>query len=212
MTSDWKLILKVITGSVVLVLVIIFGLAKMSGSGNSITADQNQLLDGAKLVKENGETKVTVVVFSDMQCPACRLVDDMIGSLESMSGVRYVFRHYPLSIHKYSVISAKAVEAARVMGMGFEMKKKLFAKQDEWSGVTRIEEVLVRYAKELGLDEEIFLEKLNSTDVSTTIQTDMILGNSLKLSGTPTIFVNGEQVAGDFVVAKVNELLKTNGN
>jgi protein-disulfide isomerase len=209
MTNDWKLILKVVLGSAVLIMVVIFGLSKMAGTGTTLTVDQNQLLNGAKLIKENGETKVTVVNFSDMQCPACKRAHELLASLNATTGVKMVFRYFPLGIHKYGSISAKAVEAARVMGKGWEMVDVLFAKQEEWSVVPNIEDKLVEYAKGLGLDEKLYREKLNSTEVATAVQQDITLGDNLRLSGTPTIYVNGEQVASDFVVAKVNELLKT---
>ncbi len=208
MTNDWKLILKVIMGSALLVMVMIYGLSKMAGNRNLLSVDQNLLINGAVMVKENGETKVTVVNFSDMECPACKRAHELITSMNSTAGVKMVFRHFPLGIHKYAPMTAKAVEAARVMGKGWEMIDLLFVKQEEWSVAPKIEDKLVEYAKSLRLDEKIFLEKLNSTEVAVAVQQDVNLGNSLKLSGTPTIYVNGEQVAADFVVAKVNELLK----
>ncbi len=209
MTNDWKLILNVILGSVILVMVIIFGLSKMGSTSTALSVDQNLVLDGAKLIKENGETKVTVVTFSDMECPACKRADELMTSLETTPGVKTVFRHFPLSIHKYAPITARAVESAREMGKGFEMIDLLFNKQEEWSVAPKIEDKLIEYVKSLGLDEKIFMEKLNSTEVANMVQQDITLGDSLKLSGTPTVYVNGEQVAPDFVVAKVTELLKT---
>ncbi|KKS32657.1 MAG: Malate dehydrogenase [Candidatus Collierbacteria bacterium GW2011_GWA1_42_60] len=196
-------------------MVVIFGLSKMSGTGTNLTTDQSILLDGAKLVKENGETVVTVVNFSDMECPACKRAHSLIGGLysDNIPGVKIVFRHFPLGIHKNSIITARAVEAARVMGKGFEMIDLLFDTQEEWTGESKIEDMLVEYAKSLGLDEKIFKEKLNSVEVAEVVQQDVNLGNSLRLSGTPTIYVNGEQMAVDFVMDKVTELLKkNNGN
>ena len=208
--NDWKLILKVILGSALLLGVIIFGLSKMAGTGTTLTVDQNKLLEGAKMIKENGVTKVTIVNFSDMECPACKIAHEQLDGLNNTAGVKTVLRYYPLSIHKYGLISAKAVEAARVLGKGWEMADLLFSKQDEWSIDPKIEDKLASYAISLGLDEKTFRDKLNSAEVGAAVQQDVNLGNSLQLSGTPTIYVNGEQVAADFVVAKVNELLKTN--
>lgn len=215
MTDDWKLILKVVIGSAILIMVVIFGLAKMAGTGTSLTADQNLLLAGAKLIRENGETKVTVVNFSDLECPACKRAQELMASLSNTPGVKLVFRHFPLGIHKYGPVVAKAVEAAREMGKsadsadkGWEMIDLLFSKQEEWSAESKIEDKLVEYARDMGLDDKVFIEKLNSFEVAAAVQEDINLGDSLKLSGTPTIYINGEQVALDFVVAKVNELLK----
>jgi protein-disulfide isomerase len=209
MTDDWKLILKVVLGSAVLIMVVIFGLSKMAGSSTTLTVDQTMLLQGATLVKENGETKVTVVNFSDMECPACKRAHELLVSLNSTPGVKIVFRHFPLGIHKNAPITARAVETARQMGKGWEMIDLLFSKQEEWSAEAKIEDKLTEYAKSLGLDEKVFKEKLNSAEVAAAVQQDINLGDSLKLSGTPTIYVNGEQVAADFVAAKVTELLKT---
>lgn len=206
MTDDWKLILKVVLGCSALILIIIFGLSKMAGS-NTLIVDQNVLLNEAKLIKENGETKVIVVNFSDMQCPVCKTAHESLKSLYNTAGVKMVFRYFPLSIHKYASISAKAVEAARQMGKGFEMIDLLFEKQEEWSIEPKIEDKLIEYAVNLGLDGANFREKLNSGEVATAVQQDINVGDSLRLSGTPTIYVNGEQVAPGFVMAKVNEIL-----
>lgn len=206
MTDDWKLILKVVLGCSALILIIIFGLSKMAGSNTSIV-DQKILLNEAKLIKENGEIKVTVVNFSDMQCPVCKTAHESLRSLYDTSGVKMVFRHFPLSIHKYASISAKAVETARQMGKGFEMIDLLFEKQEEWSVEPKIEDKLVEYAVGLGLEGSTFKNKLNSSETASAVQLDINVGDSLRLSGTPTIYVNGELVAPGFVIEKVNELL-----
>lgn len=206
--NDWKLILKVVLGSVVLLMVVIFGLSKMAGSTTALKADVNSLLNGAKLIKQNGETKVTVVNFSDMECPACKLAHQQLTELINLPGVEVILRHYPLSIHPNAVITARAVEAARQMGNGWEMTDLLFSKQSEWASETNMETKLVEYAISLGLDGNAFKANLASASTSATVQQDVNLGDSLKLTGTPTIFVNGEQVGAEFVVAKVKDLLK----
>lgn len=206
--NDWKLILKIVLGFSALMIVVIFGLTKMAGEGTTLTAEQNRLLEGAKLVKENGETKVTVVNFSDMECPACKRAHELTAGLSSLAGVKVVFRHFPLSIHPYAPITATAVEAARQMGKGWEMIDLLYEKQNEWSAEAKIEDKLIEYAKSLNLDENEFKMRLESTESASVVKQDIDLGDSLQLSGTPTIYVNGEQVAADFVEAKVKELLK----
>jgi len=206
--NDWKTIIKIVLGCAVLIMVMVFGLARMSGTNTALTVEEKKLLTGAKLIKENGEIKVTVVNFSDMECPACQRAHELTNSLSDMPGVRVVFRHFPLSIHKYSSITASAVEAARLMGKGWEMIDLLYSKQDEWSGTANINGKLMEYAASLGLDTKIFDGYLNSASVSATVREDIALGDNLELPGTPTIFVNGEQVGADFVVSKVNELIK----
>ena len=84
----------------------------------------------------------------------------------------------------------------------------MFDKQAEWADLGNPDEKFVAYAKELGLDEKIFEEKYKSKETDEPVGVDSSLGNRLKLSGTPTFFVNGEQVATSFVIGRVKELLK----
>jgi len=208
--NDWKLILKVVGASVILVLIMIFGLTKMAGTTNSLQVDMKVLLDGAKLVKENGEVKVAVVNFSDMECPSCKRVHDETKDLQNRPGVKLVYRYFPLppQIHKNALVSAKAVESARLLGKGWEMMEVVFDRQDEWFGKTDALQRLTSYAVGLGLEEKNFLETLNSSEVAKNVQVDADLAKALNLPGTPTVFINGEQVGGDFIMAKVEELLK----
>ncbi len=213
--NDIKNTLLIIGGSVVVVLAIIFGLSRIGDVGKSVTsADQQELVNGARFIKENlstssGQVVVTVVTFADIQCPACKAAKEVLKTLETMSGVRYVVRHFPLpaSLHKYSVISAKAVEAARVLGKGWEMMDLMFEKQSEWSDDPKPEKRFIEYARDLGLDEKKFEETMNSSEVSNFLQEDVLLANKLRLSGTPSVFVNGELTAVPFVMDKVKELL-----
>ncbi|EKD99882.1 MAG: DsbA oxidoreductase [uncultured bacterium] len=209
--TDIKNTLLIIGGSVVVVIAVIFGLTRMSSSTTSATTvDPQVLLEGARFVKENGETKVTVVAFSDIQCPACKYAKETLKELETMVGVKNVFRQFPLppNVHKYALISAKAVEAGRVMGKGWEMMDIMFKNQEEWSDIKNPEKKFAEYAKSLGLDEKKFEETMNSKEVAELVQVDASLAARLQLSGTPTIFVNGEQVGVPFVIDKVKELLK----
>lgn len=205
--KDWKLVLGVIVGSAVLVMVMIIGLSKMS-AGGGVTADMTELINGALMIKENGNTKVTVVNFSDVQCPACKIADEELRELRNINGVKVVFRHFPLTIHANSQIGARAVEAARQLGKSWEMLDLLFDKQNEWSGEKNPETKFVEYAKSLGISEKDFQTALNSTNTNATVSADLALGDRLRLSGTPSIFVNGELTATDFVMDKVNQLLK----
>lgn len=207
--QDIKTVVGVVVGSALIVLLMIFGLSKMSAGNSEVTkVDQKDLLQGALLVKENGQAKATVVVFSDVQCPACKVADDRLRKLRDMNGVTYVYRHFPLSIHSNSVIGASAVEAARQLGKGWEMVDLLFDKQNEWSGESDPLNKFIGYAKSLNLNETAFVKAIKSSDTQATVSADLALGDKLKLTGTPSIFVNGELTATDFVVDKVNQILK----
>src|SRR5689334_360603 len=101
--DNWKTILGVFLGSVLVVVLMAVGLSKMSGgeSGAAKTVDQAELLAGARFVKGDENSKVTVVEFSDMQCPACKAAQPFAQEVEKLSNVRFVLRHFPLiQIHK----------------------------------------------------------------------------------------------------------------
>lgn len=187
-----------------------FGLSKLnSGSGSPITADVSLLTEGARWETGNAEAPVTVVAFTDIQCPACKAAEPVAEELRRTSGVRFIHRHFPLlTIHKNAWKGAKALEAARIMGKGWEMMALMFEKQSAWEDLDNPDSTFIEYAKELGLDETTFKERYTSSETDDLVGVDYALGNRLKLSGTPTFFVNGEQVSAQFVLSKVKELLK----
>lgn len=214
--ENWKSILAVFGGSVLIVILMAIGLSKLSGNGSgTLRVEIDQLVEGARWEVVTGEPeatvmpRVTVVAFTDIQCPACKAAESIAVKLRSMPGVRFVHRHFPLlNIHKNAWRGARALEAARIMGKGWEMMALMFDKQTEWSDKGNPDELFIGYAKSLGLDEKAFAEKMNSDETDKFVGIDASLGNRLKLSGTPTIFVNGEQVATSFVLDRVKELLK----
>ncbi|KKW02655.1 MAG: DSBA oxidoreductase [Candidatus Beckwithbacteria bacterium GW2011_GWC2_49_11] len=208
--ENWKTILGVFGASVGLVILMAVGLSKLSGSGGeTITVPVEQLTEGARWEVTTGEAKVTVAAFTDIQCPACKAAEPMAVALRLLPGVKFVHRHFPLTtIHKNAWKGARALEAARMMGKGWEMMALMFDKQTEWSDLGNPDDKFVSYAKDLGLAEDQFREKYLSKETDEAVGVDSSLGSRLKLAGTPTYFVNGEQVAASFVLDRVKELLK----
>ena len=193
-----------------LVVVSAIGLAGMT---NKERLSDEKLIGGAAWEIVTGEPKVTVVVFSDLQCPACRDGEKVARELRQMEGVRFVFRHFPLmTIHKNARLAALAVEAAKRMGKGWEMMEMIFDKQSEWSEASAEEfwMLISGYVSALGLNEAEFQNTMESEDLGRQIEIDESLGNELKLSGTPTFFVNGKMMATSLLKAEVEKLLDKN--
>lgn len=205
-----KTILLVFGGSVLLVVLMAIGLSKVSGGGSgTIKVSNDDLMNGARWIKTTGEPKVIVVEFSDIQCPACKAAEPVSVELRKTDGVKFIYRHFPLiTIHKNAWKGAKAIEAAKMMDKGWEMMALMFDKQTEWSDSDRPEEIFVKYAGDLGLDEKTFNDKQKGEETDKLVGEDSSLGNRLQLSGTPTFFVNGEQVGSPYVLDKVKSLLK----
>jgi hypothetical protein len=100
------------------------------------------VVDEKSLVRETShsigpsDAKVTIVEFGDYQCPACAQADPtmerIIDEYAKTGKIRFVFRHFPLSIHANAMPAAEAAEAAGSQGKYFEMHAKIYAGQPEW--------------------------------------------------------------------------------
>ncbi|OGD71629.1 hypothetical protein A3A84_03085 [Candidatus Collierbacteria bacterium RIFCSPLOWO2_01_FULL_50_23] len=207
--ENWKMMVAVFAGSIFLVVLMAIGLSKISSNGTgTIKVTTEELISGARWVKTTGEPKVTVVGFSDIQCPACKAAEPIATELRKTDGVRFVYRHFPLTtIHKNAWKGARALEAARLMDKGWEMVALMFEKQEEWANEGNPDELFIGYAKSLSLDENEFGKKMMSDETDKAVGEDSSLGSRLQLSGTPTFFVNGEQVGSPYILDKVKSLL-----
>ncbi len=144
-------------------------------------------------VRGNPKAPVTIVLFSDFQCPFCARVEPTLSEVERQYGdkVRIVWKHQPLSFHPNALPAAEAAEAAREQGKFWPMHDKLFASQRELSP-----ETYERLAKEIGLDVRRFQDATRSGKYRARIQDDQRLAMRIGAEATPTMFVNGEKIEG----------------
>src|SRR5215207_3473173 len=140
---------------------------------------------------------VTVEIFNDYQCPVCAPMNEEVKEFEQAyrGGVRVVFRNYPLPMHIHSLAAAKAAEAAGAQGKFRQMLDLLYARQSDWSPSKNPERFFASYARRLGLDVRRFKSDSESERVAERIRLDVERGKSLSLRGTPTLYVNGVEVA-----------------
>lgn len=155
-----------------------------------------------------GEGPVTIVEFSDLQCPACRSVQaplkEILAKYEGK--VRLVYRHFPLStIHKNAFIAAYATEAADKQNKFWEMHDLLFERQPEWEELDDPREKFGEYANELGLELEQFRQELESQEVREAVNKDSLDATRFRLTGTPSFFVNGVPVEFGALDTKLSE-------
>jgi protein-disulfide isomerase len=137
--------------------------------------------------------KVTVVEFSDFQCPFCSRVTPTLNQIEEAYGkdVRIVFKHLPLRMHTKAPAAHAAAEAAHRQGKFWEMHDKIFANQRELT-----EAKYVEYATELGLDVEKFKKDSASAEVKKKVDNDAKEAAALGVTGTPGFFINGLFLSG----------------
>jgi protein-disulfide isomerase len=136
---------------------------------------------------------VTIVEYSDFQCPYCRRVRPTLQQLLEQYGtqVRHVFKHFPLSFHREAMNAHKAVAAAREQGKFWEMHDLIFEQPSDLSP-----ETMRTYAEKLELDLAKYDEAYGSDRVKKVIADDQKEGRNVGVRGTPAFFVNGKYMAG----------------
>lgn len=152
----------------------------------------------------NNSAKVTIVEFSDFQCPFCKsYIDDTHAQLKEKyidtGKVKFYFRHFPLtSIHPNAMKSGIAAECANDKGKFWEYHDILFKNQETWSPQTMADasSSFVEYAGQLGLSTEEFKSCLDSENNKKKVDEDMTAGNKVQVDGTPAFFVNGYRITG----------------
>ncbi len=145
---------------------------------------------------------ITLVEYSDFQCPACGAFYPVIKKLlaePQMSGaVRFVYRSFPLTaIHTNAQLAAQAAEAAAAQGKFWEMHDALFEHQNSWSGLSGAgaRAAFLDYAKASGLDLELFASALDSGTVKERVKEAVAGGTRSGVDSTPTFFLNGARMA-----------------
>jgi predicted DsbA family dithiol-disulfide isomerase len=158
------------------------------------------LLDPPRLsVAEGGPSKgpkdapVTMIEFSDFQCPYCGRVAPILKRLEDKYGdkLRLVFRNFPLPMHSQAPKAAEAAACAGDQDKFWEMHDRLFAQQDKLQVAD-----LKASAVELGLDAKAFDECLDSGKHEAVWKDDQKEGDAYGVSATPWFFINGRALSG----------------
>jgi len=137
----------------------------------------------------NEKAKITIAEFAEFKCPYCVTISPLLKKLvnESNGQVRFVFKHFPLKMHPGSFFSSQAAVAAHRQGKFWDMYDLLF-KDFNKQGM----EDVVGYAQALGLNVERFKKDLEDPATQELIERDKMEGVRAKVTGTPTLFINGK--------------------
>jgi protein-disulfide isomerase len=137
---------------------------------------------------------IKMEIFSDYQCPACRemhlnttrqLIDNYVSS-----GKVYLIHHdFPLMMHPYSRVAARWVNAAAMVGSFQAAETALYSKQDQWGANGNVEQALAASLPAAEMAKIRATEMAQRAQLDAVVQTEVNLGNSRNISGTPSIFV-----------------------
>jgi len=136
---------------------------------------------------------VTIVEFSDFECPFCSRVNPVLEQLRETypEEVRVAFKHFPLAFHKQAMVAHKASVAAADQGKFWEMHDLIFGDRDKLDPAS-----LRAHAESIGLDMAKYDASMESPDLEQRIQADMDQGQQLGVRGTPSFFINGRMLSG----------------
>ena len=144
---------------------------------------------GSSFTKGPDDAAVTIVEFSDLQCPYCAQLTPTLDALAKAypDDVRLVFKHFPLSFHKQARAAAAAGIAAGNQGKFFEFRSRVSPNFRNLG-----DSLYLAVARDLGLDMARFRKEMVLTPaVNELLDEDMAFGQSIGVQGTPTVFVNG---------------------
>jgi protein-disulfide isomerase len=156
-------------------------------------------------VRGNKQAPVTVVEFSDFQCPYCASVAPTLRQLVAQypGQVQWVFKNFPLDFHLDAPLAHRAALAAGEQGKFWEMHDLIFARQ---KAIKRDD--LLDAARSLGLDMQKFQADMDGEKVRKMIESDKAEGVRLDVAGTPTFFVNGKEYTGGLSLTQLQTIIK----
>ncbi|MBP9681243.1 MAG: DsbA family protein [Bacteriovorax sp.] len=156
--------------------------------------------------KGSSDAKVTIVEYSDFQCPFCSKAANVVGELEKKYGnkIKIAFKNYPLPFHSQARLAAEAALCANEQNAKYfwKMHDAMFADQTKLG-----KEDLMATAKKIGLKEADFKSCLDSSKHKAVIDNDMAEGQKIGIKSTPTFFINGKLVSGAQPIEVFSEVI-----
>lgn len=136
---------------------------------------------------------ITIVEFSDFQCPYCAAAVPQINALLKAypTQLKLIFKQFPLEMHSQADLAAAAAVASQKQGKFWALHDAMFANRDDLS-----RQNLLLLAKQAGLDVNRFETDIDSSEVRETVVRDVQDGNRAGVEGTPTLFINGQRYNG----------------
>jgi protein-disulfide isomerase len=160
-------------------------------------------------VRGSKDAPVTIIAFSDFQCPFCARVVPTLDELEKThkKDIRIVFKHMPLSFHAQAEPAARIAWAAQQQGKFWEMHDLLFNNQEKMEGAV-MEELGAELGAKLKLDISKLQKDMASSDAKRKVQKDISQAAAVGVDGTPAFFINGRLIAGAQSASTFSKIIK----
>lgn len=186
-------------GVVGVIVLVIAGLVMIVNAPSSPSTESANVAPVSEKDITNGENKakVTLIEYSDFQCPACAAYHPLITQIltEYKGKIFFAYRIFPLTnIHPNAKISAQAAYAAYKQDKFFEMGDLLFSGQKDWEAESDPRGIFMDYAKTLKLDAKKFQDDMNSNEAKKYVDDSENQATSEGINSTPTFIVNGVKI------------------
>jgi len=180
-------------------------LLKFAKAPESLLDDPIKIATDGDPVRGPATAKVTIVEFSDFQCPYCAKATVEVKQIldKHPNDVRFLFKQFPLDIHSQAAVAAEASLAAQAQGKFWEMHDKLYA---NFRSISRVR--ILTWAQELGLDVVRFKTDLDSHKYLARVTAEEKQGEDAGVEGTPTFFINGKRLNSAFEFAIVEPVIQ----
>lgn len=169
----------------------------------TLKPDKIDVKQGKLAVLGNKDAKVTMIEFSDFECPFCKRYFDetfpqIVKDYVDTGKIKIYFRHFPLDFHQAAMPSALASECANEQGKFWQYHDKIFSDQDKISAKTAdtISTELNSFAKDLRLNTVQFESCFSAQKYKANVDLDSNDGRTAGVTGTPTFFINGRKLVG----------------
>ncbi len=155
-------------------------------------------------VKGPADAQITLVEFSDFQCPYCaKAIKQLDAVLHAYpSQVRLIFKQYPLDSHGQALLAAQAAIAANQQGKFWEMHDAMFANRTNLA-----RPALMALAGHAGLDMKRFAADLDSQATQKAVEHDRADGDKAGVEGTPTVFIDGQRYNGSLALEPMKSVI-----
>lgn len=176
---------------------LVFGLEKLASQDEKLKIATVQTTDADTKVQGNASASVTLLEYSDFQCPACAAYAPLVTNLHKdfPDTLKIVYRYFPLeTIHKNALISAQAAQAAHKQGKFWEMHDQLFEHQTDWAGSENPTDAFQTYAQAIGLNLDQFTTDMNDPSTKDAVKSDEAMGTDANIPGTPSFFLDGKKL------------------
>ncbi len=185
------------SGMAILVVGLLLGGAIGQRAANDPSAGPQGGLAPATAARE-GSGPVTVVEFSDFQCPACAAVSPYLQQLVDDGSITLVYRYFPLPQHTNALLAARAAAAAQIQGTFWPLHDSLFDTQATWESLSNDQATayFTQLATDAGLDVSTWKADLVGAAARQAVQADYDEAGTRQLPGTPSIFINGQPYTG----------------